>query len=270
MKHECPMKFHQSHWRILFLLFFSLFQFSLSQFAQASHRVRLASDDWCPFVCEQNGKIQNGFLVDVSIRAMILSGYKVEPELRPLTRAIHETVAHVIAGVYAPPQEQGLRLSLPIEYSRACFYSRIERSWQYKDMDSLSGKTIGVIANYGYDHDVMDAYIAQNLQKKSLIELAYGDTAGISNLQKLMKGRYHVLLEHEAVMDQLSQRLNLKNQIKQVGCLAHALPLTVGFSKQGQHTEAWISALNNGLLRLEATGELNLLRQQYGIKHTVP
>lgn len=270
MKHECPMKFHQSHWRILFLLCFSLSQLFLSQFTQASQRVRLASDDWCPFVCAQNGKIQNGFLVEVSIKAMALSGYKVEAELRPLTRAIHETAIHTIAGVYAPPLDQGLRLSAPITYSRACFYSRMEGSWEYKNMNSLNGKTIGVIANYGYDNDEMDAYISKNLQQKSLIELAYGDTAGISNLQKLMKRRYHALLEHEAVMDQLSQRLNLKNQIKQVGCLSHALPITIGFSTQDEHTDAWIGALNNGLLRLEASGELNLLRQQYGIKRTVP
>lgn len=203
------------------------------------------------------------------MKAMALSGYQVEPELRPLTRAIHETANHIIAGVYAPPLDQDLRLSSPMSYSRACFYSRIEGSWQYKNMDSLSKLTIGIIANYGYDNDEMDAYIAKNVRQTSLIELAYGDAAGISNLQKLIKGRYHVLLEHEAVMAHLSQRLNVKNQIKQVGCLQHALPLTIGFSKQAEHVDAWIRALNNGLLQLEASGELDILRKRYGVKSTV-
>ncbi len=255
------MKFLSRYKRILFVL--CVFS---SPSAHASDKVKLASDDWCPFVCVQNGKIQNGFLVDVSIKAMALSGYHVEPELRPLTRAIHETVHHIIAGVYAPPFDQNLRLSLPIAYSRACFYSRIDGTWQYKNMNSLSEQSIGVIADYGYDNGEMDAYIAKNLQQTSLIELAYGDMAGTSNLHKLIKGRYHALLEHEAVMAHLSQRLNLRQQIKQVGCLEHALPLTIGFAKQSPHAEAWIRALNDGISRLEASGELNLLRRQYGIK----
>lgn len=255
------MKLQKAHRHILFA--FCVF---LPPYTHASDKVKLASDDWCPFVCVQNGKIKNGFLVDVSIKAMALSGYQVEPELRPLTRAIHETVHNIIAGVYAPPFDQDLRLSLPITYSRACFYSRLDGVWHYKNADSLREQTIGVIADYGYDNDEMDAYIAKNIQKKSLIELAYGDTAGTNNLHKLIKGRTQVLLEHEAVMEHLSQRLNLKDQIKQVGCLEHALPLTIGFSKQSEHTESWIRALHQGLSRLEASGELNLLRRQYGIK----
>lgn len=255
------MKLHKTHRHILFA-----FWVFLSPYAQANEKVKLASDDWCPFVCVQNGKIHGGFLVEVSIKAMALSGYQVEPELRPLTRAIHETIHNTIAGVYAPPLDQDLRLSVPITYSRACFYSRLEGDWHYKNQNSLSEQTIGVIADYGYDNDEMDAYIAKNVQKKSRIELAYGDMAGTNNLHKLIKGRYQVLLEHEAVMEQLSQRLNLRDQIKQVGCLDHALPLTIGFSKHSQEADAWIRALNQGLSRLEASGELNLLRRQYGIK----
>jgi hypothetical protein len=79
-------------------------------------------------------------------------------------------------------------------------------------MNSLRGKTIGAIANYAYDNDEMDAYIAKNLQQRSLVELAYSETAGISNLQKLMKGRYYALLEHEAAMGKLGQRLNLNQR----------------------------------------------------------
>lgn len=255
------MKLNKAHRRILFSFCILLFSS-----AQASEKVKLASDDWCPFVCVQNGKIHGGFLVDVSIKAMALSGYQVEPELRPLTRAIHETIHNTIAGVYAPPFDPELRLSEPITYSRACFYSRLDGVWHYKNLDSLREQTIGVIADYGYDNDEMDAYIAKNVQNKSLIELAYGDMAGTNNLHKLIKGRYRVLLEHEAVMEHLSQRLKLRNQIKQVGCLEHTLPLTIGFSKQSQHADAWIRALNDGISRLEASGELNLLRRQYGIK----
>lgn len=238
--------------------------------ARADSLVRLASDDWCPFICAAEGKINSGFLVDVSARAMALSGYRVEPVLRPLTRAIRETLDGNIEGVYAPPLDQRLGLSAPIAYSRACFYTRAGESWTYQGLASLSQRSIGVIADYAYDDGMMDAYIARHYRQPALIELAHGDTAGINNLQKLRKGRYHAMLEHEAVLAHLSQQLKVASQIRQAGCLEQALPLSIGFARQDGRTEAWLHALNEGMHQLEASGELKALRQHYGLKPVAP
>lgn len=232
--------------------------------------LRLASDDWCPYICAEKTDIKNGFLVDLTARAMASEGYKVEPLLRPLNRALLEAANGNIQGVYAPPIDQRLRQSAPLAYSRACFYTRVGDNWSYQGMATMKQRTIGIIEDYGYDDGPMDAYIAKYHQHPALIELAYGETAGINNLQKLLKGRFHVMLEHEAVLEKLSKQLDISARIRQAGCLERALPLTIGFSKQDAHSEAWVRALQRGLQKLEASGELKALRQHYKLPSTPP
>lgn len=36
--------------------------------AVAQDLVRLASDEWCPYVCERHGRVQGGYVVDVTAR----------------------------------------------------------------------------------------------------------------------------------------------------------------------------------------------------------
>ena len=38
---------------------------------------RLASDDWCPFICASHGQISGGYLVDLTTQALALSGVQV-------------------------------------------------------------------------------------------------------------------------------------------------------------------------------------------------
>lgn len=236
----------------------------------AENELKLASDDWCPYICAEKTEIKNGFLVDVTARAMASEGYQVRALLRPLNRAILETVNGNIQGVYAPPIDQRLHQSAPLAYSRACFYTRVGDNWTYQGMATMKQRTIGIIEDYGYDDGPMDAYIAKYHQHPALIELAYGDTAGINNLQKLLKGRYSVMLEHEAVLERLSKQLDASARIRQAGCLKHALPLTIGFSKQNPHSETWVSALQRGLQKLETSGELKALRQHYKLPAAAP
>ncbi|MES2049145.1 MAG: transporter substrate-binding domain-containing protein [Pseudomonadota bacterium] len=238
--------------------------------AEAETALRLASDDWCPYICSEDGKITGGFLVDVTARAMALSGYQVDAVLRPLNRAILETVHGNIQGVYAPPLDQRLRLSAVIAYSRACFYTRIENSWTYHGLASLAKHKLGVIEDYGYDDGPMDAYIARYQQHADLIERNFGDSAGTANLQKLLMGRYPVILEHEAVLLKLSKQQNATQRIRQAGCLEQMLPLTIGFAKNDARNEAWIHALDQGLHQLDASGEIKALRLRYEIPSPNP
>lgn len=230
--------------------------------------LRLGSDDWCPYICTSEGRIKDGYLVEVVARA--LPGHKVEAVLLPLNRAIQETLDGRLQGVYAPPIDQRLLLSAPVAYSRACFYTRADDSWTYQGIASLERNTVGIIKDYGYDEGVMDAYVAQYQSDPGRIELAYGDKAGISNLQKLLHGRYQIMLEHQAVLVYLSKKLRVSQQIRNAGCLEQRLPLSIGFSSQDPRSAAWIHALNEGVQRLAASGQLQALRLRYAFVQATP
>lgn len=234
-------------------------------FARADGTVRLASDDWCPFVCAKDGKIIDGYLVDATTRAMTLMGFHVEPIFLPLNRAIREAIDGEIDGVLAPPVDDRLRLSAPIAYSRACFYTRVGETWTYQGPDSLKGRTIGVIDDYGYDNGTMDAYVASNRTNRHALEFSFGDNAGATNIKKLLHGRFRILLEHEAVVARLTRTLGVHEQMRTAGCLASSLPLTIGFSPRDSRSTSWIRALAEGLKKMDSSGESKALRARYDI-----
>ncbi|WP_158568759.1 MULTISPECIES: ABC transporter substrate-binding protein [unclassified Duganella] len=231
--------------------------------AQAGPLIRLGSDDWCPYVCALDGKPPSGYLVELATMAMAAEGYRVEPVLMPLNRAITQTVHGDIEGVYAPPIDRRLRLSAPVAQSRACFYTRAGDDWSFHSMSSLKTQVVGVIDDYGYDDGPMDAYIAENRHQPGLIALAFGASAGTTNVQKLLGGRYRVILEHSAVMAQLGKRLDVASRIRQAGCLDNELPLTIGFATQDIRADTWVRALADGVRKLEASGELKALQKRY-------
>ena len=224
---------------------------------------RLASDDWCPFICASHGQISGGYLVDLTTQALALSGVQVESLLLPLSRAVSETASGAIEGVYAPSSDPRLQLSVPLAHSRACFYTRAGAAWRYRGIDSLDPLRVGVIADYGYDDGEMDAYIARHRGHSERLAFAYGDAAGLTNLQKLLRGRFPVWLEHEAVAKQLVARLGAAGRVRQAGCLSQALPLTIGFSAHDARAARWLRALADGLRAMSASGQLAALRARY-------
>lgn len=142
--------------------------------ARAGALIRLGSDDGCPYVCALDGKPPGGYLVELASMAMAAEGYRLEPVLMPLNRAITQSVHGDIEGVYAPPIDRRLRLSAPVAQSRACFYTRAGDDWRFHSMSSLKTQVVGVIDDYGYDDGPMDADIAENRHRSALIALADG------------------------------------------------------------------------------------------------
>ncbi|PHV06003.1 ABC transporter substrate-binding protein [Janthinobacterium sp. BJB412] len=224
---------------------------------------RLASDDWCPFICASHGQISGGYLVDLTTQALALSGVRVESLLLPLSRAVSETASGAIEGVYAPSSDPRLQLSVPLAHSRACFYTLAGAAWRYRGTESLGALRVGVIADYGYDDGEMDAYVARHRDDRASLAFAFGDAAGLTNLHKLLRGRFPVWLEHEAVANQLVAKLGAASRIRQAGCLAQALPLTIGFSIHDARAARWLHALADGLRSMAASGQLAALRARY-------
>ncbi|WP_342118982.1 substrate-binding periplasmic protein [Pseudoduganella sp. OTU4001] len=233
--------------------------------AQAEQTVRLASDAWCPFVCASGEHLAGGYLVDAAAAALASQGLQATPVLMPLNRAMRETVVGRIDGVYAPAIDARLRLSTPLAYSRACFYTLSDSKWRYRGMASLAGQQVAIIDDYGYDGGPMDEYISKYRKQPARLKLAFGQTAGTSNLRMLLYGRVPVVLEHEAVMAQLAESERVPQQLRKAGCLEGRLPLTVGFAADNPRALPWLVALEAGLRQLEASGELQALRKRYHV-----
>lgn len=234
--------------------------------APAQELVRLASDEWCPYVCAQQGRVQGGYLVEVTSRALATAGVSVQPLLLPLNRAIRQALAGGLEGVYAPPEDSRLRTSSVLGYSRSCFYTLKTSDWQYTDVWSLKGERLGVIGDYEYDNGPLDAYIVANTDDRKAIDFSCGANAGMTNVKKLLSGRFPILLEHEQVMRRLLSQSGARHRVRSAGCLAQPFALRVGFSPTNPHSAYWIATLARGMKLLEKTGELEQIRVRYGIE----
>ncbi|WP_028102712.1 transporter substrate-binding domain-containing protein [Pseudoduganella violaceinigra] len=234
--------------------------------AQAAEPVRLASDAWCPFVCASGERVTGGYLVDAASAALSAQGRQAIAVLMPLNRAVRETERGHIEGVYAPAIDVPLKLSQPLAYSRACFFTLHDSAWRYSGLASLAGQQVGIIDDYGYDDGPMDDYISRNRREPGKLKLAFGQTAGLSNLRMLLHGRVPVVLEHEAVMAQLAAGEQASRRLRRAGCLERRLPLTVGFAADNPKATASLAALEAGLRQLEASGALHALRRRYQLQ----
>jgi polar amino acid transport system substrate-binding protein len=240
--------------------------------ARAAAPLRIASDDWCPYICVggDGRTITSGFLVDVTARALELAGLPVEPQLMPLNRALALTLGGQVDGLYAPAIDRRLVMTAPLVRSRACFYTRSVSSWRYHGLASLARQQLGVIADYGYDDGPMDAYLARERHNHNLVEFNYGEDAGVKNIRKLLYGRYDVVLEHETVMQHLLTQLGEKHGVRQRGCLENYLPLVVGFSARLAGARDIAHQLDAALVQMKQSGDYGRLLQRYEISDPDP
>lgn len=228
--------------------------------------VRLASDEWCPYVCTRNGRVDGGFVVEVASKSLGAAGTRVESYLLPLNRAVGQTKAGDIDGVFASPDDARLQPGPVLGYSRACFYTAIKTSWTYRGVWSLKAARLGVIGGYEYDNGVMDEYIVANKSNRRVIDFSYGTNAGATNAKKLLSGRFGVLLEHELVMIKLMSDLKAQGRLRNAGCLEQPYALRIGFSPTHKRSSNRIAAMTAGLHKLEKNGELAQIRERYGVR----
>ncbi|BAK76700.1 extracellular solute-binding protein family 3 [Pseudogulbenkiania sp. NH8B] len=250
---------------LLRALMVSLCLSALPLAAVSAPSIRLASDNWCPYICAQDSTITGGFMVELTGQIVSAAGYRLESLLMPLNRAMTLAEERDIDGVYAAPIDDRLVLSRPLAFSRACFYTLQHSTWRYTGQASLRTVPLGVIADYGYDGGAFDAYLqARRHAAASLLDFNRGQNAGETNLNKLLTGRYPVAVEHEAVMRHLVLRQKIPpDRVRNAGCLEGRLKLVIGIGKNNPRGRQLIRAIDDGMRKIRASGQLDRLREKY-------
>lgn len=250
----------------LYLLLSAFLCLDLSQ-AKTKTNLKIASDEWCPFVCANEGTSLSGYLVEMTSLAFQRKKIDVTPALMPLNRSILEAAQGRIDGVYAPPIDRRLKMSQPLFFSKACFYTLKTLQWSYQGLASLQSIKWAAIDDYGYDNGKMDALIAAEKGKKNstTMSLGHGEKAGLQNFNMLKVGRVQAILEHESVMNHLMKLEKVSDSIRQAGCLETPLPLVIGFSPKNPSVGQYVKALNEGLKEISQSPVLAELKKKYEV-----
>ncbi|MDY0162613.1 substrate-binding periplasmic protein [Desulfobotulus sp.] len=244
---------------ILSLLLASLFCF-LSGPAAAEKILIAACDPWPPFVDPQHPK--EGVSMEIIRAAYATQGYAIKLEYVPWARAEQG----VKDGVYdfLPPtwmtheRQKYLLYSEPYAVNQIKFIKRKDDPFEFTGMESLKGKTIGIVRGYGYG----DAFLtATHFRREEANDL-------ISNTRKLIAGRIDLTLEDEIVarVRLAQENPNLLNDISFTRNALSRNPLHIAAGLKNPKHQEIITAFNKGLAEIRKNGTYAAILASYGIE----
>jgi polar amino acid transport system substrate-binding protein len=223
----------------------------------------LAADPWCPHTCEADAP-RPGYMIEIARRAFALSGLTVEYRITAWARAISDTREGRIDGVVGALASEVADLDLPQEalgHQSNLLVVRADDRWTLAGLDSLNGRTIGTVQNYGYSPQ-LDVWLAGHPDR---VRALGGENALERNLRKLVSGRIDTVVEDEAVL-----ALRLRNWAEaarvRVAGRVDGGDLYIAFSRRQGRGIDLARMLDQGVRTLRASGELNAILAAYGVR----
>ena len=242
-----------------------IFLLLISSSSNASTQVKIATDPWCPYVCEGE-EARTGVLIEVVQQAFAESGYLVEFVSLNWARAIEEARKGKVQGIIG-----GFKTDSPdfifgqehLLYSQMCFYTQEAGSWQFTGVNSLDNRVTAVVNGYSYG-DEMDAYIKNNETiGQQNIARVYGKETITQRLKLLAKHKVDTLVEDKLVMTQVKQNKTPSFKLRQAGCLPPE-KIYLGFSPNSNLSPRLSRAFDQGLKQLRKQGKIQQIIAKYG------
>ena len=225
--------------------------------------LKIASDDWCPYICDDKEK--PGYVVEIIKTVMAAHHIDLEFEVMPLGRAFLEVENNhldlVLALTEVHIKEHSLIPSDVIigDYAND-FFVLSDNPFRFKNIDQLKAERLGVVESYEYGAD-LDAFIRLHPEK---IHIAHGRAPLQQNINMLLKGRLSVVLDTKNTVQSFLHQQKISNVIY-AGTQGSTAPLYIGFNPRLSNLPALQLHLSNGLEELRTTGQLKQLLQRYGI-----
>ena len=240
---------------ILILMFMSILK---------ADEIVIGADNYCPINCEPNSE-KPGYMIEVAEVLFEKAGHKLVYKTIPWTRALKLTRAGKINGVVGasyrddmvfPKNELGVITN--------SFFTKVNSTWKFIDISSLSKIKLGVISNYMYG-EKLDKYIKE--YKGSLSVQQIGDNGALlQNIKKLQNSRIDTLVEATPIFWYTVLQLGLQNQFKSVGKLELADKIYIAFSSKNEKSKEYADILSKGIEDLRESGELKTILAKYGLK----
>ncbi len=244
------------------LLFVLLIYLSLP--IQVSASVKIATDPWCPYVCEQPSP-QPGLLVEIVEQALAENGYMVDFIWLNWARAITEARKGTVQGILGAYKTDSPDFTFGNEhlaYSSMCFYTRLDDEWQYDGLLSLTSRAVTVVNGYSYGA-IFDSYLLNNENSGNQnITRVYGKDTIQRRLKLLEKNKSDTIVEDTFVMNKVNQDLEQNKQLRQAGCLPSE-KLYLAFSPNSNLSPRLSRALDQGIRKLRKNGGLEKIMTKY-------
>lgn len=198
-------------------------------------------------------------------------GYQIDLQVYPWARTykLGETgrLPVIFSFTKNDEREKHFYFSDPINTVKDVLFKRRDRDLNWKSLQDLAGKSIGVSQGYSYSSDFME------LMEKGVFKPDYaaGRIPELIHLRKLAKGRLDYFICEASVCSYLIQ-LD-KKQFADIHYVNRVVGQTrtfhVGFSKANPEGKKLLQAFNKELARLAENGELEKLYRRFGIVNDI-
>ncbi len=214
-----------------------------------AEKITAAGDPWPPFL-DPNTSSQ-GILVEIASAAFATQGYELEMNFVPWARAlsgVKNASFDLLLGTWWTQERTAYLLySDPYLENSVKFIKRKGDSFEFSGLESLNGKSVGIVRGYGYNDDFLSA---KNFKKPEAKEF-------IANIKKLAAGRINLTLEDEVVAKAIivkeAPELLEKIEFCKQPLSSNALHVTSG-TANAKHKRL-IDAFNKGLAEIKSNGE---------------
>lgn len=232
----------------------------------AAAEVTLLGDAWCPYNCDP-GSDHPGYAVEVARAAFGATGRMVQYRTVTWTRSVAEVQAgHAQAVIGLTHRENSAFVfpHEPIGISALGLVTRDDSTFRYQGPRSLEGHVLGTVAGYGFNGPCGD-YIRAHAADRSRVQVVSGDDALEKNLLKLQAGRIDVVVDDANVLAQRLAGMGRDAHLKLVG-VTDADPVYIAFSPALPGSAMLAGALDSGIARMRASGELASILARYHLR----
>jgi polar amino acid transport system substrate-binding protein len=234
----------------------ALLVFSPQSFAQ--QKLSVVTLNWEPFYGESLP--QQGVVSEIVRHAFAARGIDTSYRFIPWERALESARMgddDVLMGVWYSEQRNSIfKYSDPFLKNRVVFIKRAGDDFEYRGLESLGDRRIGVVRGYAY----ADAFNeSQSIRKFATSSLK-------ANLKKLVAKRIDLTLGDELVIkSELNRNLpELKNKVEFTTRALEEKPLYVVASFQHPQHEQIIEQFNQGLREIKSNGTYRDILRKHG------
>jgi len=229
--------------------------------AVARDRLTLAGSEWCPYACAHEAPVGLGYMVDIA-KATFEPDVKIDYTLVNWARAVDEAKVGKLDALVGSSKRDGLVFTKEaLGVAQNAFAVRRDDSFEFKGVESLKGRALGVVNGYSYT-DEIDAYVATHTSDAALIQTVSGDQALTNNLRKLAAKRVDLVVDDVNVLRTQIESLGLGEQLKIVPG-GEPDPIYIAFSAKLPDAQALADRLDTKLAEMRASGALTTILARY-------
>ena len=229
--------------------------------------VSIRADSWFPFNGDPDSDTP-GYMIEIARHAFTKAGLTVDYRISQWDRAVEDAVAGRIDCIVGASEDEAEGLLIPeqpLGMDVDVVITRAHSQWQYAGPQSLSRLRFATIPGYEYGED-LDAYIAT---KPVNLFLMHGHD-GLGRAMRMMDAnRLDAYIDSRTVFLSRLQSDGRLRDFRIGGKVSEEFPLFIACSAVRPASREHLKILDEAMVDLRASGELDRILGRYGLKDWV-